>query len=178
MNKLLLMTMLSIPIVALADDQCTPNLINEDMCDAAKKFADNMKKALPITLSENLKITNVKSEKRRVIISASLAYNKDTLNELYDNDKYFYDKARKLSKKVTAKSVCDDSHTKAFVNLGGELEYEYYFKDGSIYDVTTITACYDGKNNISQPKIPKINPTPNNKNEPFTLPKNRGWEVQ
>ncbi|MEQ5120791.1 hypothetical protein [Morganella morganii] len=140
--KKILFGILLLPLVTFADNSCMPNLINEDMCLAAKKFADNGNKSVPVSISERVKINKFRAEKRRVIITANLDYDKKTLEDLYDNDPYFYDKARKLSRKVTIESICSDKNIKAFTNLGGEIEYEYFFSDGAIYDIMTVTACY------------------------------------
>lgn len=130
------------PIAMSTNNPCMLNITGQDMCIAAKTFADNGNKSVPLSISERVKINKFRAENRRVIITANFDYDKKTLENLYDNNPGFYEKARKLSRKVTTESICSDKSIKAFTNLGGEIEYEYFFNDGEIYDIMTVTTCY------------------------------------
>ncbi|MEX9223569.1 hypothetical protein AB7W86_07535 [Providencia rettgeri] len=178
MNKLLLIALLFTPFASLANNPCIPNLINEDMCKIASEATRELKSSLPLKITDTMKITEAVAEQKRIILTASLNYNKETLDSMVANDKELIDKIKNINKRMANKTVCDDANSRSFINLGGEIEYDFVFKDGSIYDIVTVTACYDNKNKISKSKLPNISPPASNKNEPFTLPKNRGWETQ
>lgn len=141
MNKFILAVLLFVPVVSLADNSCIPNLIKEDMCVSAKKITTAMQKELPVKITENMVITTATAEQRRVILTASLSYNLDTLINMADGDKEFIAKARAINKKVSRKTICENREIRAFINLGGEVQYDYIFNDGSVYDIVTITSC-------------------------------------
>lgn len=178
MDKLLLIALLFTPLASLANNPCIPNLINEDMCKIASEATRELKGSLPLKITDTMKITEAVAEQKRIILTASLDYNKETLDSMVANDKELIDKIKDINKRMANKTVCDDANSRSFINLGGEIEYDFVFKDGSIYDIVTVTACYDNKSKTSKSKLPNTSHPANNKNEPFTLPKNRGWEDQ
>lgn len=163
------------PAVAFADNACIPNLIKEDMCVSAKKITTAMQKELPVKITENMVITTATAEQRRVILTASLSYNLDTLIDMADGDKEFIAKARAINKKVSRKTICENREIRAFINLGGEVQYDYIFNDGSVYDIVTITSC---DNPITtKPETDQINkklsgvyPTPEEPANNFKVP--------
>ncbi|MEQ4787953.1 hypothetical protein ABN070_14910 [Morganella morganii] len=124
-----------------AKSTCMSNLTQQDMCIVAKKITSAMQKELPVKITENMVITTATTEQRRVILTASLSYNLDTLIDMADGDKEFITKAKAINKKVSRKTICENREIRAFINLGGEVQYDYIFNDGSVYDIVTITSC-------------------------------------
>lgn len=177
MKKLLLIALLFTPLVSLANNPCIPNLINEDVCKIASEATRELKSSLPLKITDTMKITEAVAEQKRIILTALLDYNKETLDSMVANDKELIDKIKNINKRMANKTVCSDANSRSFINLGGEIEYDFVFKDGTIYDIVTVTACYDNKGKTSPSEYPSVTPPANNKNEPFTLPKNRGWDI-
>lgn len=145
------------PAVAFADNACIPNLIKEDMCVSAKKITTAMQKELPVKITENMVITTATAEQRRVILTASLSYNLDTLIDMAGGDKEFIAKARAINKKVSRKTICENREIRAFINLGGEVQYDYIFNDGSVYDIVTITSCDNSTTTKPETETDQIN---------------------
>lgn len=178
MRILLLIIVLLTPLFSMANDACFPNLIKENMCKHADNLSNEIKKNLPIRLTDNMVLTKIKSVDRRIILSASLSYDFNTLKNIFNDDKDFIEKARCINREMSIKNVCADKHVRAFINLGGEIEYEYIFNDGSIYDVVTITDCSRiAGNKNSSIKNSTDNSFQYDDEKSFTLPKNRGWDI-
>lgn len=171
------------PAVAFANNTCIPNLIKEDMCVSAKKITTAMQKELPVKITENMAITTATAEQRRVILTASLSYNLDTLINMADGDKEFIAKARAINKKVSRKTICENREIRAFINLGGEVQYDYIFNDGSVYDIVTITSCDNpittkpAADQINK-KLSGVYPTPDNYESSAFQPTGAGFVSQ
>lgn len=126
---------------ALSKDDCTPNLIKEDMCLYAKEIVSEVRKSLPIKMSETAKITSLRSENTRVIATVIFSYNLYELKTVLSRNNISINKMREIGRLHSNNNACSDDTLKSFLNLGGEFQYEYFFNDGSIYDVVTITNC-------------------------------------
>ncbi|MBG6032199.1 hypothetical protein I5E97_14275 [Proteus hauseri] len=142
MKKTLFVVSLLFPLTTFANDPCIPNLIKEDMCVAAEKIASGVKKSIPIKITDSMKITDVTSEKRRVIMIMSLSYNMNGLTAIANGDNKLLRDIRDFHNKASIQTACGNKYIRSFINLGGEVEYKFTFKDKSIYDVVTITSCY------------------------------------
>ncbi|KGP45059.1 hypothetical protein [Morganella morganii] len=141
MRKILLVAMLSVSLSTLADNPCMPNLIKEDMCVAASKFAVEINRDIPVDLGGGIKLTAVKAEQRRVILAVTFPYNMDVLKSTVSDDKKVIDDSKAISRKVMKTNLCTSKTTRAFINLGGEIQQDSFFSDGSIYDSLTVTSC-------------------------------------
>ncbi|EMO7835904.1 hypothetical protein AB2842_001834 [Morganella morganii] len=108
MNKLLLAIMLLVPLSALADNPCVPNLIHEDMCVVAKSIESDLKKSIPIKVNERMNITNAKADMTKVTVTTAFIYNQDEYKELLNNDDELITKTKDIVKKMGVKSSCSN----------------------------------------------------------------------
>ncbi len=126
---------------SLAADECIPNLINEDMCAYAVKLVNQIKRDLPVDLSNNIKLTDVKAERRKLIFIVTFPYDFNVLKDAVNNDKNIIEKSKIISRETMDKTLCTSKATRAFINLGGEIQYDSFFSDGISYDSFTVTSC-------------------------------------
>ncbi|HDU8661597.1 TPA: hypothetical protein RG707_001371 [Serratia liquefaciens] len=141
MKKYLIATTLLLWTSFSQAENCMPNLIKEDVCKAAASLAKEGKHSIPIKVSENMQITDIKAENNRLIMTASLSYNSQYLEEAYQHDEKKLEHAKLYGRKHAKNNACTKKPTRSFINLGGQIEYDYVFNDGSIYDIVTITSC-------------------------------------
>lgn len=143
MRKTLIYMALSIfPLCASADNnKCTPNTTNQDMCIFAKKLADEVQKELPIKNSDDLYLTEVKTDKTRVIITAKMKYSSNELKNTLKIKGNNIDAAKASLRTNAENSVCSNKQLSAFINLGGIMQYEYVFNDGKLLDIVAVTSC-------------------------------------
>lgn len=142
MKKILFVVSLLFPLTTFANNPCIPNLIKEDMCVAAEKIANGVKKNIPIKITDSMKITDITSEKRRIIMTMSLSYNMNDLTAIDNGDDQLLHEIRDFHNKASIQTACGNKYIRSFINLGGEVEYKFIFKNKSIYDVVTVTTCY------------------------------------
>jgi hypothetical protein len=128
------------PSYAIADE-CTPNLTKQDMCIYAKKIAGELQKELPIKNSENLYITEVKTENTRVIITGEMKNTRNALEKAYNNNYANIEKAKGILRSNAKQAVCLDKYLTSFIDLGGVIQYEYAFSDGKLFDIVAVTSC-------------------------------------
>jgi hypothetical protein len=124
-----------------ANDKCTPNLTKQDMCLYAKKIADELQKELPVKNSENLSLTEVKTENTRVIITGKMNSSSYDLEQVYKSNFANIDKAKGILRSNAKQAVCLDKYLSSFINLGGSIQYEYILSDGKLFDMVAVTSC-------------------------------------
>lgn len=111
------------------------------MCIYAKKIAGELQKELPIKNSENLYITEVKTENTRVIITGEMKNTRNALDKAYNNNYANIEKAKGILRSNAKQAVCLDKYLTSFINLGGVIQYEYAFSDGKLFDIVAVTSC-------------------------------------
>lgn len=143
MRKTLIYMALSIfPLCASADiNKCTPNLTKQDMCIFAKKLADEFQKELPIKISDNISLTEVKTENTRVIITGEMKVTSYQFERNLNNNHTNIDKVKDILRSNAKESTCLSKQLTSFINLGGIIQYEYVFSDGKLLDIIAVTSC-------------------------------------
>ncbi|HBE9081432.1 hypothetical protein [Serratia fonticola] len=136
------MVLAAVPFCAsAANDKCAPNLTKQDMCIFAKKLADEFQKELPIKVSDNILLTEVKTENTRVIITGAMKVTSYQFERNLNNNHTNIDKVKDILRSNAKESVCLNKQLTSFINLGGVIQYEYVFSDGKLLDVTAVTSC-------------------------------------
>ena len=107
----------------------------------AKKISDKLQKELPIKNSENLSLTEVKTENTRVIITGKIKSTSYDIERTYNNNFVNIDKAKEILRGNTKKITCIDKYLTSFINLGGVIQYEYVLSDGKLFDIVAVTSC-------------------------------------
>lgn len=124
-----------------ANDKCKSNISNEDMCANAKQIAKLWKSALPISEDDRVNVTDVKAENNRVILTTQLKITRRTLENTYKNNDVSLAEGTNSLRAGAKDIVCTNETLTAFVNLGGVMQHEYVFSDGSLLDIVAITSC-------------------------------------
>jgi len=125
-------------------DECKPNLIGFDVCQKVKEVADNMAPQLPMKMSSRISIDRVVALQKKLILTAILSYDENYLKSEVQKGGITMDELLNNLKNGTAKIVCQPkSTTAALVNLGAQIQYQYYFRDMTPYAVVDIdrSAC-------------------------------------
>ncbi|WP_273831142.1 hypothetical protein [Serratia bockelmannii] len=139
-NSIIIMLMLA-PFCSLAANNCTPNLTGQDMCTVANEIVNATNKYIPIKYDDNMNIVNAKAENTRVILTTQMNYNRIDLEKEYGNSEERIEESKTFSRRYAREKVCSNRSSKAFVNLGGVIQYEYFFNDGKLFDIVTVTSC-------------------------------------
>lgn len=140
MKNILIPALLILSPLALAD-YCTPNLIKENVCELAKKVADGGNKNTPNKISEEMTLLTYKTDGVKLTGLVRFSYNQKLLDLKTNGNQEALSKIESMVKQGAINSVCNGKATKAFINLGGEVEYDYIFNDGSSYTKFTISTC-------------------------------------
>ena len=125
--------------VATLKDECKPNLTGFDVCQKVKEVADNIAPQLPMKMSSRISIDKIVALQTKLILTAILSYDENYLKEQVQKGGITMDELLNNLKKATAKIVCQPkSATAALVNLGAQIQYQYYFRDMTPYAVVDI----------------------------------------
>lgn len=143
MKKILICLGLAlIPFYAAAvTDQCRSNIENEDMCVHAKQIAKQIKKGRPIESDDLVNIIDVKSEGKRIIVTTEMNTTRDSLENTYKRKGVSLVDGTTMLRANATEVACGSKLLTAFVNLGGVMQYEFVFSDGSLFDIVAVTSC-------------------------------------
>jgi len=125
---------------AFATDECNPN--GYDVCDAARKIVAEYSESLPMKLSQNITLEKAFALKNIVHLTAVLGYDKKYLEKVVSNKGGTIEELSKQIIASTKAGICQEqSATRAFVSLGGQMHYFYKFADGMPYLTIPIKEC-------------------------------------
>lgn len=111
------------------------------MCAVAKDIANITKEYIPIKFDSRMNVTDARAENTRVILTTQMDYNRFELEREYGNNDEKIEESKNFSRRYARSKVCSNRSSKAFVNLGGVVQYEYFFSDGKLFDIVTVTSC-------------------------------------
>lgn len=137
---LLVATLLLSPLSALADE-CIPNLVDMNVCNFAKEMQQKAAPSLPMQMSQNLMLEKIMAFGPRLVMSSVWKLSKDDLEKnLVMNSMTMGGLAEKM-RGMTQTLVCGREEPRAFVRLGGEVEYSYMTQDGHPITSVVIKEC-------------------------------------
>lgn len=121
----------------ISKDKCKPNLIDFNVCEEAKKIANELAKDLPTKSNNGLLLERAAANEVTVSIFAVLGYDKKYLQSEIKKNNFSEKELEKRLEQGTLNSMCRrDKRIISFLNLGGKIKYEYLFQDKEPY--TTI----------------------------------------
>lgn len=94
--------------------------VKEDMCKVATKLAMEGKNSIPTKISENMQITDIKSENVRLILTASLSYNLSSLEEAYHHNEENIEQAKNYMRKYAKNNACNKNRQGPLSTLAGK----------------------------------------------------------
>lgn len=119
---------------------CAPK--GTDVCKIARKMADELAPQLPMQLSSQLSLQTVFAVKSNFHMTMKLEYDHKHLQAVLINSGVSGDEMIKTMHRHAKGGVCQPSSpTKAFIDLGGVVSYQYRFNDGAMYTQVQITSC-------------------------------------
>lgn len=126
---------------ASADLNCAPNSIGYDVCEAGEKIASSLAEVAPIKMSQNMVLEKAMSIDQEVHAFVVFTYDKMQLSKILDEGGVTVDDAKEWVEASSSKRVCSDEKIAAFVELGGEIVYQYHFVDGEKFLEVKIDSC-------------------------------------
>lgn len=142
MRAALITVLFTLPFCAFADNGCTPNHINFNVCEYAASVEKESKPYLPIKITDGMSMTEIVANGKTITSTALMKYSRGSLYDILDNSKDAIQKNKELLKSFAITNSCkENSPTRSFISLGGEVVYEYRFKDRDLYQRITITNC-------------------------------------
>ena len=133
MRIILLAFLMVITTKAAAENAlCSKNLIDFNICDAAKRIRDDIAPSLPQKISANLVFRSISSFDNSLSLYAMLLYERDTLKNAAASAGVSMGDIEAQMYLTTKNYVCTSPALEAFINLGGELSYIYQFQNGKL----------------------------------------------
>lgn len=119
---------------------CAPK--GTDICKIARRMADELAPRLPMQLSSQLSLQTVVAVKSNFLMTAKLEYDNKHLQTVLIDSGVSNNEMIKTMHRYAQSGICQsNSSTKAFVDLGGVISYQYRFNDGAMYTQMQITSC-------------------------------------
>ncbi|KLE49946.1 hypothetical protein PGN57_05270 [Klebsiella aerogenes] len=138
---LLSLAVLASPL-AIAANMCTPNLTGFDVCEKAKEIASQVRPQLPLTLSENVNMYDIRSDQNKLIAKVRLGMTEDEMLEAAAQNHITPGMAKNRLGEMAKSGVCTGKNPiGSFIRLGGEMRYIYTHPSGATYTTVDITSC-------------------------------------
>lgn len=144
MNRTILISLLLVVMssTCLAQDKCKANNINYDVCKAARTFADEFAKVLPMQMNQNIRLEKSFAIQNVFALQGVYSYTQESLEqELSKNDLTMSEMEEMMRNIVTANVCKAKSPTEAFIKLGGQITHIYNFADYKPYMTIEISKC-------------------------------------
>ena len=117
-------------IEEISKDECKPNIIGVNVCKEARKIADNLAPLLPMKMSSQISLDKVMAIHNLLMLTVILGYDESHLKASAQQDNITMDDLIKKFKSTIAKNLCiTKSPVLSFINLGGKVQYQYFFSD-------------------------------------------------
>ncbi|EBR8155656.1 hypothetical protein DOA20_10670 [Salmonella enterica subsp. enterica serovar Newport] len=142
MKKTLAAFLLTLPLTTLAATNCFNNHINEDMCKRAANMAMDIRPHLPLTISDRIEMYSIESQENKLIAHVKIDMSEEEILTTAKKN-HIQPGVVKVRMAEQAKTgVCEKKNPiRAFIRLGGEMQYIYTHPSGNIYNTVTITSC-------------------------------------
>ena len=112
-----------------------------NVCDLAKNIEAQLSSHLPIKMNQDMQMTSVVAIEKRILILANWFMTKDEFQNRLTQNQTTIDELRQKMDAATKESVCSSSVSRAFVDLGGELQYNYQTSDGYNFASPVVSMC-------------------------------------
>lgn len=141
-KSLIVAAMLCASADTIEKEQSTCSPKGVDVCKIARRMANDLAPQLPMQLSSQLSMQTVVAVKGNFLMTAKLEYDNVHLQSVLINSGLSDDEMIKTMHRHAKSGICQpSSSTKAFIDLGGVVSYQYRFNDGSMYTQVQIDKC-------------------------------------
>ena len=141
-KSLIVAAMLCASPDAIGKEHSSCNPKGTDVCKIARRMANDLAPQLPMQLSSQLSMQTVVAVKGNFLMTAKLEYDNAHLQSVIINSGVRNDEMIKIMHRHAKSGICQlDTPTKAFIDLGGIVSYQYRFNDGSMYTQVQIDTC-------------------------------------
>ncbi|MDE1508175.1 hypothetical protein PWJ72_01680 [Serratia nevei] len=140
--KLAAFCLLTPAFYAMAASECTPNLIKKDVCEIAANIAAEAKTTLPIRISEGIEMYSIEANKNALISYIRMKSTESEMQDIYTRGRVTPGLVKAKLREETKIKACESGNPiRSFINLGGEVHYNYTYPSGKTYDSFSIVYC-------------------------------------
>jgi len=113
-----------------------------DLCQLARKMADETASQLPMQLNKNLTMHSVFASGPSLAMTAQLAYDRSLLDATLKQSTVSDAQIKQALFNAATTSICNPaSQTYNFIAQGGSIQYIYKFNDGTTYTTINVEDC-------------------------------------
>lgn len=128
---------LSVPL----HEECLSKYTKTDVCEYAKKLANEMAPSLPMQLNQNMSLESIIAIKNVIQLVAQLHFDRTYLENLYASRGLKLADFEAAMRKSVDNMCSKGNPVGAFIGLGGELRYVYRFIDGEQFLTVVKETC-------------------------------------
>lgn len=123
-------------------DACHPNLTGFDVCKKARQISGELSTMLPFKMDPMTTMFGVESKGTTVTMSARWAMSVKQLRSAMATDGLGESALQERMRQSTQNIVCGNELTRAFIGLGGGIQYNYYTQDSSRIATVRVSKCH------------------------------------
>jgi hypothetical protein len=129
------------PALAQTSGDCSPNDQNYDVCEAARTLQQVITPRLPMRVSAEMTITTIVVDGPRLVMTATWEVAEVEFNQQLALRNLSADQFKAKMQLFTRNMVCGQKVSAAFLNLGGEVQYNYVTNDAHPVASPVIQKC-------------------------------------
>lgn len=126
-------------------DNCRPNLSQVDMCAHAVEIANELNKGFPHQSSAMSTIVKAAALDATVTIRIEMAITEEGIRRAAESKGVTVNAMKETWRRTVAAGIeetgCSEELYEAFVGLGGIYRYNYYYSDGTLFNVIEQKKC-------------------------------------
>ena len=126
---------------ASANEFCINNMLKDNVCKVAERWADESRGYLPVAVGDGVFITAANANDNVYSLTLKLPYDR-TKHELAQMDAGLTaDTSRSLYFDSVKGIACDNELTNSFIGMGGHIRYIYRYEDNELLYEFYISSC-------------------------------------
>lgn len=123
------------------DRICTNNILEFDICEDAKRIADERSQQLPYKMSDRVQVVSFTANKNILSQGVKLLYNRSFFENAIIQQGRSLDDMKMQMFENSRDITCLNETTKAFVEFGGHMRFLYEFSDGEYLFEFYVSVC-------------------------------------
>lgn len=141
MKRFTLFLVLLFSTVSWGGELCTHNPMQVDVCRAASAISEAIAVELPFRLNQNLILQNIEASENVIRMSAALVYTEAHLTQSLRTGVTLNDMKASVRETAILIACRPKTELQAFIELGGELQFMYFFSDKAHFLTVSVDHC-------------------------------------
>lgn len=128
--------------VRAQSSQCDTKPGVKNACSMASNLAENMRKVLPMKVSDQVSLESASAERNVVAVTGKFQFDREVAAAFFAKNKLTLEEFQNIYSERVKPNLCRlNSETREFIESGGVVEYRYLFSDNTPFMKFGVSKC-------------------------------------